>query len=410
MFPQFDIWTQFVSNEYFEAMELDSLENSHPIEVPVGHPSEVDQIFDSISYSKGASIIYMLYQYMGDEDFRKGMNLYLLRHKYKNAQTEDLWNALEEICHKPIRRMMSTWTKQKGYPVLSIKINNNQLELSQEKFNANGIVSESDSKLLWANPILIITASSQNKPVIETLMENKTLTLDLVTDNEWFKLNPSSVATYRVNYGQFIFRLLKGVQEQALKPLDRLNLLDDLFALTLAGKNSSVNLMKTLEYFQNESNYSVWSMINTILKKYTQLLYNTDYFKQFVELGTKLASQAYQHIGWTPKSPQENHLTILLRSLLIDRLVSFQHSEVINNCKKAFEDYLAKGISIPADLRNAVYRTIAAQCDNDSWQSLLKVFFFNLSNLYLLNTRLSSYIMNPLFKKKRTVLHLHWVQ
>jgi hypothetical protein len=34
------------------ALELDALNNSHPIEVPVGHPSEVDEIFDAISYSK----------------------------------------------------------------------------------------------------------------------------------------------------------------------------------------------------------------------------------------------------------------------------------------------------------------------------------------------------------------------
>ena len=49
---EFDIWTQFVTSDYMRALELDALNNSHPIEVPVGHPSEVDEIFDAISYSK----------------------------------------------------------------------------------------------------------------------------------------------------------------------------------------------------------------------------------------------------------------------------------------------------------------------------------------------------------------------
>lgn len=57
------------------------MKNSHPIEVPVGHPSEIDEIFDDISYNKGASVIRMLHRYIGDDDFRKGMNIYLTRHQ-----------------------------------------------------------------------------------------------------------------------------------------------------------------------------------------------------------------------------------------------------------------------------------------------------------------------------------------
>lgn len=68
----------------FRALELDCLKNSHPIEVPVGHPSEIDEIFDDISYNKGASVIRMLHRYIGDDDFRKGMNIYLTRHQVKN--------------------------------------------------------------------------------------------------------------------------------------------------------------------------------------------------------------------------------------------------------------------------------------------------------------------------------------
>lgn len=37
------------------------------LQVNVGHPSEVDEIFDAISYSKGASVIRMLHNYIGDE-------------------------------------------------------------------------------------------------------------------------------------------------------------------------------------------------------------------------------------------------------------------------------------------------------------------------------------------------------
>ncbi|XP_012494689.1 PREDICTED: puromycin-sensitive aminopeptidase-like, partial [Propithecus coquereli] len=89
-FPEYDIWTQFVSADYTRAQELDALDNSHPIEVSVGHPSEVDEIFDAISYSKGASVIRMLHDYIGDKDFKKGMNMYLTKFQQKNAATGNL--------------------------------------------------------------------------------------------------------------------------------------------------------------------------------------------------------------------------------------------------------------------------------------------------------------------------------
>lgn len=120
LFPEYDIWTQFVNDSYIKALELDSLKNSHPIEVPVGNPSEIDEIFDDISYNKGASVIRMLHHYIGDKDFRKGMHLYLTRHQYKNTFTEDLWAALEEASKKPVGDVMSTWTKQMGFPVVKV--------------------------------------------------------------------------------------------------------------------------------------------------------------------------------------------------------------------------------------------------------------------------------------------------
>ena len=72
------------------ALKLDALSSSHPIEVPVGHPSEVDEIFDAISYDKGASIIQMLHSYIGTEGFKAGLHSYLTEFAYKNASTGKL--------------------------------------------------------------------------------------------------------------------------------------------------------------------------------------------------------------------------------------------------------------------------------------------------------------------------------
>ncbi len=94
-FPAVDFWTKFVLGEQARGLYLDSLDATHPIEVTVSHTDEIDQIFDAISYSKGASVLRMLASYIGEEAFRNGLRLYLKKHAYKNTTSDDLWNALE---------------------------------------------------------------------------------------------------------------------------------------------------------------------------------------------------------------------------------------------------------------------------------------------------------------------------
>ena len=65
--PELDVWTAFVSNDHCRVLNTDSLKNSHPIEVHVESPKECDEIFDAISYSKGACTIRMIHNYIGDE-------------------------------------------------------------------------------------------------------------------------------------------------------------------------------------------------------------------------------------------------------------------------------------------------------------------------------------------------------
>jgi puromycin-sensitive aminopeptidase len=118
--PELDIWTHFVFSDHSRALDLDSLRNSHPIEVEVESPAQIDEIFDAISYSKGAAIIRMLHNYIGDDNFRVGLHNYLDKYKYKNTFTNDLWQSLSDVSGKDIQRVMETWTKQTGYPYLNV--------------------------------------------------------------------------------------------------------------------------------------------------------------------------------------------------------------------------------------------------------------------------------------------------
>ena len=41
LFPEWQMWTQFIVDDQQQAMKLDALVNTHPIEVTVHHPDEI---------------------------------------------------------------------------------------------------------------------------------------------------------------------------------------------------------------------------------------------------------------------------------------------------------------------------------------------------------------------------------
>ena len=243
IFPEYDIWSQFTTDSHMAALQLDALQNSHPVEVPVMRSSEIDEIFDDISYHKGSAIIRMLYIYIGDDCFRRGMEQYLNKFAYKNAVTEDLWDSLESASQKPVRRLMSGWTSQKGFPWLSASVScvdskSVKLSLTQRRFTADGRTSSEDDNVTWMIPLSAIKGSDPNNVVSLGLMEGEKT--EIVIDdaaNSWIKLNPATTSCYRTAYPEeLVIKMQPAIKDKSLPAMDRLGLQDDFFGLCRAGK------------------------------------------------------------------------------------------------------------------------------------------------------------------------------
>ena len=119
-----DMESQFLNYDLHRVMDLDATISSHPIIQPVNHPDQITEIFDAISYAKGASVLRMLEDFMGAEEFRIGIKRFLKKFEYGNAVTADLWQELSSVSSKQlnISKIMDTWTRQMGYPVLTVSL------------------------------------------------------------------------------------------------------------------------------------------------------------------------------------------------------------------------------------------------------------------------------------------------
>jgi puromycin-sensitive aminopeptidase len=376
LFPEYDIWTQFLTDMYTPALDADCLDNSHPIEVEVNHPSEIDEIFDEISYNKGASVIRMLHNYLGDDDFRKGMTIYLTKYQYRNTVTENLWECLEEASGKVVGNIMSTWIKQMGFPKVKVLKNvqeegGRRLVLEQTKFTADGSL---DEKPFWMIPISISTPKSSN--AFTTVLDKKEVEIfiDNISANDWLKINPGTIGFFRTQYpSEMLEKFIPVINNLSLPALDRLGLHDDLFALVQNGSNSTVESLKLIDAYRNEDNYTVWSSIAGSLSKLKNILSHTDLSDKFNQYGKRLFSPLADKLGWEAKE-NETHLETLLRSLVLNKLVSFNCEKTCEEAKRRFYLHKEGKQLIPADLRMTCYRGVLQQADEKIYNEMLDLY------------------------------------
>jgi len=379
LFPEFKIWTQFITDVSTTALDLDSLKNSHPIEVPIGHPDEIDEIFDDISYHKGAAIIRMLHNYIGDDDFRRGMKLYLTRHKYSNTFTEDLWAALGETSSKPVGSIMTGWTKQMGYPVITVTAQQDGdsrrvLQLSQQRFLADGTKEEAGS--MWMVPVEIATSRCPSKTAHSFVLDatSTQVVLEDMRPDEWFKVNPGQMGFYRTCYSpELLKQLVSAIGHGTLPALDRLGLIDDLFALVQAGQSSTVEALALLEAFAGEDQYVVWNRVCSALGKLSQLLAYTEHHDLLKAFGRQLLSGITEKLGWEPKA-DEDHLTKLLRSLVLARMTMLDDAQVIAEAERRFALHVKGEQLIPADFRSTVYKAVLRSGSRKMYDALLQIY------------------------------------
>ena len=67
--------------------------------------------------------------YIGNNNFKKSISLYLKKYKYKNTITSMLWECFDEVTKLKISILMNEWINFSGHPLLSIDIKLSELHI-----------------------------------------------------------------------------------------------------------------------------------------------------------------------------------------------------------------------------------------------------------------------------------------
>jgi puromycin-sensitive aminopeptidase len=361
VFPEWEIWTQFVYMDHAKALELDGLKNTHSIEIEVHHPAEISEIFDTISYEKGASIIRMLATYLGKEVFRKGLHNYLQKHKYSNASTVDLWMSLEKVSGKKVKQIMENWTRKPGYPLVEISENIGKLKLTQTRFLSSPLsAKEISDNTLWSIPLDSFLFSKKS--------------LFIPRHKGWIKLNRGETSFIRIKYPSLLLRLLEEpITKKILREEDRYGLIRDAFFLAQSGHSSTVDALSLAQTFEKENSFIVWAEIASNLRTIDNLIFGQPFHDDYKAFCRKVFKSIARRVGWS-KDPRESHSRTLLRSVALSIHGSSGDKDTLAKAREIFKEIYSGKSEIDSDLRGVVYNLVAENGENEEYMKLKELY------------------------------------
>jgi aminopeptidase N/puromycin-sensitive aminopeptidase len=366
------------------AMTVDALNNTHPIRAKAETPDEINELFDTISYEKGASILRMVESYVSPDVFRRGVNSYLRKFAYSNATAEDFWAAIALASGRPVDKIMPGFVEQPGEPLVKVKSAcvtpakqpapkaakgkrsrravqphpKTEITLSQERFFADG--HEDTSAKTWLIPVCI--KSSDNKPFCQLLGERRQV-VPVVGCTPWVFTNVSAVGYYRTQYDPELFRKLVDSAMTGLSTAERMSLVKDEAALVNAGAEKVGSLLDLITALSSDQEHSIVESYAPALERINGYLLTSSNRETFHAWMRNTFRPMMAKVQWKP-APGESDDTRSLRASLIKILGSLaEDPETIQEATKLARQYLQDPQSVDATMAGQVLRVAARYGD-----------------------------------------------
>ena len=386
--PEWRIWLDFAHRRE-GALSVDALASSHPIAPQIRSAEEAHENFDAITYTKGACVLRMLEGFMGPDDFREGIRLYMRRHRESSASASDLWAALAETSGLPVEKIVAPWTLQTGYPLVSLRRKTKRdadvLELEQQRFLA--LPAPASRRKSSAGSTARSKAPRWQIPWVGrggTQSEGDSITLNHLLVNlrdpwpipkpdlSWIYGNAREAGFFRIQYGEPEYEALIA-NLTSLSAMERIGFVGNQWALARAGLLPISQLLDLLAALGEEENPDVLLAASNVLGRLAQRLAA----QHETIVGRNFRTWISAHYGGQidrlglDAGGSDSLKRRMHRAQIFKILGHGAQNEAIREfCASRADRYFSSGETLPPELGDEILRIAASQGDDSLHQTL----------------------------------------
>jgi len=348
-------------------LNVDSLANTRPIHQAAETPAQIQELFDGIAYGKAASVLRMLEAYLGEETFRAGVNAYVQEHQYANATADDFWDAQAKTSKKPVDKIMPTWVKQAGVPIINVKAqcsgNSTSVTLAQQRYYVDRSKFEEPNDELWQIP-LCLKGSASGKSAKCELMTKKEETFTLPGCSTWVLTNAGATGYYRTGYQPDAVRALAHDAETKLTPAERIAVQTDIWASVRVGREPVGDYLAFAQGLQSDRNRAVLEDILGRLNYIGQYVVSDSDRDAYRAWLRQYLAPAMKEVGYEPK-PGESDEQRTLRSRLFNALgFDARDTETLEQARKIADKALDNPGSVDLEMAGSTFGLAALNGDS----------------------------------------------
>jgi aminopeptidase N len=361
-------WWEDQDGDKEGAMAADARLASHPIIVHITNELQAETAFDSeITYAKGQAFLRMLEAYLGPDTFRAGVRKYIAARAFSNATGADLWNALSAQSGKDAAKIAAVWTKQPGFPVVSVAATcdasgNRTVSLSQKRFLMRGTDPANER---WEIPVNIV--SGNGKPTT-LLLTKDGQTVAAGRCDQPLIANPGTIGFYRVNYDAATLAT-NTKAFGSLKNGDRIGMLDDQWALVRANQAQLPSYLALASSMGNDLDGRAWEQISGALGTLEYDERGNAGHDAFTAYARSIVKPVFDQLGWDAK-PGDSPTTLTLRRQVIGDLGAWGDPGVIAEAQKRFAAFVKDRTSLTPDDQGVVLAIVAINADQATYDQL----------------------------------------
>jgi alanyl aminopeptidase len=359
------------------AMSVDSLANARAIRQPIASTHDIENAFDTITYSKGGAVLDMFERWVGVDAWQKGLHAYLEAHRYGNAAADDFLQAENDASGRDVKSAFHTFLDQPGVPLVSAGAEceswnpKRGVRLHQSRFVPLG--SKVDPGTAWQIPVCVRAGDD----VRCTLLADRDAFLDFPRDRgcpPYVFPDVDGAGYYRFSLHPSELQALRTHGMAKLSDREKLVFGGSLRAAWSSGTLPMKDVMLAAEPLARDALPAIAEEPMGYVSTARDWLWRDPLRARVERYARGLYAAVWARLGWEPKKDEDDETRLLRGSVLSFLAMTAQDPAVRAEAKKRGLAYVKDGAvhpdAVDPNIAGTALAVVGEEADRATWDAL----------------------------------------